>query len=59
MMKQFAIISSLCNLDITLSCYNLKCFGSLVVLDVVLDVVFRYRSLFLLYINKNIGKNRS
>ena len=30
------------------------CFGSLV----VLDVVFRYLSLFLLYINIKIGKNR-
>ena len=33
---------------------RLFCFGSLV----VLDVVFRYLSLFLLYININIGKNR-
>ena len=31
------------------------CFGSLV----VLDVVFRYLSLFLLYINIKIGKNRN
>ena len=30
------------------------CFGSLV----VLDVVFRYLSLFVLYINIKIGKNR-
>ena len=33
---------------------RLFCFGSLVVLDVVL----RYLSLFLLYINTKIGKNR-
>ena len=33
---------------------RLFCFGSLV----VLDVVFRYLSLFLLYINIKIGKNR-
>ena len=32
----------------------LFCFGSLV----ILDVVFRYFSLFLLYINIEIGKNR-
>ena len=32
----------------------LFCFGSLV----VLDVVFRYLSLFFLYINTKIGKNR-
>ena len=33
---------------------RLFCFGSLV----VLDVVFRYLSFFLLYINITIGKNR-
>ena len=33
---------------------RLFCFGSLV----VLDVVFRYLSLFLLYIDIKIGKNR-
>ena len=33
---------------------QLFCFGSLV----VLDVMFRYLSLFLLYINIKIGKNR-
>ena len=33
---------------------QLFCFGSLV----ILDVVCRYRSLFLLYINIKIGKNR-
>ena len=33
---------------------RLYCFGSLV----VLDVVFRYLSLFLLYINIRIGRNR-
>ena len=33
---------------------QLFCFGSLV----VLDVVFRYLSLFLLYINIKIDKNR-
>ena len=33
---------------------RLFCFGSLV----VLDVFFRYLSLFLLYINIKIGKNR-
>ena len=33
---------------------RLFCFGSLV----VLDVVFRYLSLFLLYINTKVGKNR-
>ena len=33
---------------------RLFCFGSLV----VLDMVFRYLSLFLLYINTKIGKNR-
>ena len=32
---------------------RLFCFGSLV----ILDVVRRYLSLFLLYINKEIGKN--
>ena len=32
----------------------LFCFGSLV----ILDVVFRYLSLFLLYINMEISKNR-
>ena len=33
---------------------RLYCFGSLA----VLDVVFRYLSLFLIYINIKIGKNR-
>ena len=34
--------------------WRLFCFGSLV----VLDVTFRYLSLFLLYINTKIDKNR-